>query len=269
MLSRVTGIFILKKCNDQNYQEDISFPLQELVDKKMYKSIPSARKGFKDNIEKIMAITMSGISRKGKKEIVEAGGKLIYNYIIKNNYVTVSINPKFNINFLAQYFTVIPEYSYSLKTAAFSLIYYIFYLARQNTIEIAQNECFNISLEAIRAYMSLPNTSETSNQTYLIKKPIEEAIEEIEQKNNDSNFTLTLYHYDYDKKTGKGKHIEDCENVEEWLNCYLEVGLHGDYAKYFLSIAQTTREKIEAGNKRRNKALQRVIEKQIEKAGTK
>lgn len=258
-------LFILKKCNDQNYREDVSFPLQELVDKKIYASLPSARRGFRDNIQKIMAITMSGISHKGKKEIVEAGGKLIYNYVIKNNHVTVSLNPKFNINFLAQYFTVIPEFSYSLKTTAFSLIYYIFYLARQNTTEIAQNECFNIRLEAIRSYLSLPSTSETSNQAYLIREPIEKAIEEIEQANNNSDFTLTLYHYDYDKKADKGKKIEDCENVEDWLNCYLEIGLHGNYAKYFLSIAHATRERIETANKRKEKAKERALQKAIEK----
>ena len=228
----------------------------------MYKSIQSARRGFKDNIEKIMALTFKGECRKGKNKIVEAGGKLIYHYEIKNNYVTLSLNDKLNVEFLAQFFTVMPEYSYSLNTAAFSLMYYIFFRARQSTREIADKEKFNIRLETIRAYLLLPTADETKNHAYLIKEPIEKAIEEIELANNNKDFTLTLYHYDKDN----GKKIEDCKNINEWLNCYLEVGLHGDYAKYFVSIANATREKIATANKRKEKAMQKVIEKQIENA---
>lgn len=255
-------IFTLKKCNDQNYRAEIGFPLQELIDRGMYKSIQSARRGFKDNIEKIMALTFKGECRKGKNKIIEAGGKLIYHYEIKNNYVTLSLNDKLNVEFLAQFFTVMPEYSYSLNTAAFSLMYYIFFRARQSTKEIADKEKFNIRLETIRAYLLLPAADETKNHAYLIKEPIEKAIEEIELANNNKDFTLTLYHYDKDK----GKKIEDCKNINEWLNCYLEVGLHGDYAKYFISIANATREKIATANKRKEKAMQKVIEKQIENA---
>ena len=255
-------IFTLKKCNDQNYRAEIGFPLQELIDRGMYKSIQSARRGFKDNIEKIMALTFKGECRKGKNKIVEAGGKLIYHYEIKNNYVTLSLNDKLNVEFLAQFFTVMPEYSYSLNTAAFSLMYYIFFRARQSTREIADKEKFNIRLETIRAYLLLPTADETKNHAYLIKEPIEKAIEEIELANNNKDFTLTLYHYDKDN----GKKIEDCKNINEWLNCYLEVGLHGDYAKYFVSIANATREKIATANKRKEKAMQKVIEKQIENA---
>lgn len=255
-------IFTLKKCNDQNYRAEIGFPLQELIDRGMYKSIQSARRGFKDNIEKIMALTFKGECRKGKNKIVEAGGKLIYHYEIKNNYVTLSLNDKLNVEFLAQFFTVMPEYSYSLNTAAFSLMYYIFFRARQSTREIADKEKFNIRLETIRAYLLLPAADETKNHAYLIKEPIEKAIEEIELANSNKDFTLTLYHYDKDK----GKKIEDCKNINEWLNCYLEVGLHGDYAKYFISIANATREKIATANKRKEKAMQKVIEKQIENA---
>ena len=255
-------IFTLKKCNDQNYRAEIGFPLQELIDRGMYKSIQSARRGFKDNIEKIMALTFKGECKKGKNKIIEAGGKLIYHYEIKNNYVTLSLNDKLNVEFLAQFFTVMPEYSYSLNTAAFSLMYYIFFRARQSTREIADKEKFNIRLETIRAYLLLPTADETKNHTYLIKEPIEKAIEEIELANNNKDFTLTLYHYDKDK----GKKIENCKNINEWLNCYLEVGLHGDYAKYFISIASATREKIATANKRKEKAMQKVIEKQIENA---
>lgn len=255
-------IFTLKKCNDQNYRAEIGFSLQELIDKGMYKSIQSARRGFKDNIEKIMALTFKGECRKGKNKIVEAGGKLIYHYEIKNNYVTLSLNDKLNVEFLAQFFTVMPEYSYSLNTAAFSLMYYIFFRARQSTKEIADKEKFNIKLETIRSYLLLPTADETKNHAYLIREPIEKAIEEIELANNNKDFTLTLYHYDKDK----GKKIEDCKNINEWLNCYLEVGLHGNYAKYFISIASATREKIATANKRKEKAMQKVIEKQIENA---
>lgn len=255
-------VFTLIKCNEQNYNKVIGFPLQELIEKGAYSAIPNARRAIKQNMEKIMALTFRGEYLKGNRKVKEEGGKLIYHYKIEDNYVKLWLNENFNIDFLAQFFTIMPDYSYSLNSMAFSLMYYIFYRARQSTKDIADEESFNIKLETIRAFLLLPTTEETKNHTHLIKNPIEKAIEEIELANNNKDFTLTLYHYEKDR----GKKIEDCKNTKEWLNCYLEVGLHGDYAKHFLSIAKTTREKIEAGSKRKEKAMQRVIEKQIENA---
>lgn len=64
-------VFTLIKCNDQNYNKEIGFPLQEIIDKGIYKTMQSARRGFKENIEKIMALTFTGEYPKGKNKVEE------------------------------------------------------------------------------------------------------------------------------------------------------------------------------------------------------
>ena len=246
--------FILIQCNNQNYNHEIGFPLQALVDNGMYSSIPNARRGLKDNIEKIMSMTFKGNSKKGRKTVSEQGGKLIYHYEIKNNYVTLSFNEKINIDFMAQYFTLLPKFSFALTNNAFSLLEYIFFRARQETKNIKENGKFNISLRSIRDYMNLPNEKETKDHTKLIKNPIENAITEIEEANNNNSFTITPV---YD---------ENSRNISVWLDGYLEIGIKNEFAKLFIGIAENTQKKIEENNKRKQKALTIVEAKKLQNA---
>lgn len=246
--------FTMQQANAQNYNRQIFFPLQALVDYGMYSNLSSARKGFKDNIIKLMGFIFQGETVKGKKTILESGRTLFSGYDIENNYVTVYLNDNFNIEFLAQYYTMLPSYSYALKSNSFSLIQYIFFLARQNANSIKEKGTFNIGLEAIRAYLCLPTPEETQNHSYLIKEPIEKAIEEIENANNSLDFTITpYYNYDY-------------SNIREWLAGYLQIGLKGEYAKHFISIASGTQQKIEQAKKRQEKAMQKALEAKYAKS---
>lgn len=235
--------FILVQCNYQNYAKEIGFPLQALVDNGMYKSIDAARRGVKDNIEKIMALTFKGSSSKGKQVIEEQGGKLIYHYTIKNGYVTLSFNEKLNVQFMAQYFTLLPKFAYALPNNAFSLVEYIFYLARQNTRDIKEHGYFNISLRAIRDYLCLPQETETKEHARLIKEPIEKAIDDIELANNNASFTITPVYN------------EDCSSVKEWLDGYIKVELKNEFAETFIHIADKTAARVAQSIKRKETAL--------------
>lgn len=246
--------FILVQCNDQHYSPKIGFPLQALVDNGMYSSVSNARRGIKDNIEKIMAMTFKGTSKKGKKVLEEQGGKLIYHYEIKNNYVTLYFNEKINVAFMAQYFTMIPKFAFALSNNAFSLIEYIFFLSRQNTRAIKEKGYFNINLRAIRDYLNLPDENDTKKHSQYIRQPIEEAIEAIEEANNNSSFTITpIYN-------------EDCKSIKEWLGGYLQIGLKEEFAETFIKIADGTAKKVEQSQKRREKALTMVEAKKIDQA---
>jgi hypothetical protein len=235
--------FVLVQCNYQNYAKEIGFPLQALVDNGMYKSIDTARRGIKDNIEKIMALTFKGSSTKGNHTVEEQGGKLIYHYTIKNGYVTLSFNEKINVQFMAQYFTMLPKFAFALPNNAFSLIEYIFYLARQNSRAIKEQGYFNIGLRAIRDYLCLPHETETKDHSRLIKEPIEKAIEDIEDANNNSNFTITPIYKD------------DYGSVKEWLDGYIKVELKEEFADTFIHIADTTAARVAQSIKRREAAL--------------
>lgn len=246
--------FVLVQCNDQHYASEIGFPLQAMVDNGMYSSISNARRGFKDNIEKIMAMTFKGTSKKGRTVIEEQGGKLIYHYEIKKNYVTLSFNEKINVSFMAQYFTLLPKFSFALSNNAFSLLEYIFFLARQNTRTIKERGSFNIGLRAVRDYLNLPHEDDTKDHTKLIRNPIETAIEQIEEANNNASFTITPVYN------------EDSRNIREWLDGYLQIGLREEFAETFIKIADDTEKRVEASKKRREKALTMVEAKKISKA---
>ena len=244
--------FVLIQCNDQHYASEIGFSLQELIDNGMYSSIRSARRGITENIKKIMSMTFEGNSKKGRKIIQQDAGKLIYHMSIKNNYVTLYLNEKINVEFIAQYFTLLPKFAFALNNNAFSLLEYIFFLARQNTRSIKEKGYFNISLRAVRDYMNLPNEADTPNHSQLIRNPIETAIEQIEDANNNSSFTITPVYKD------------DAKNIKEWLDGYLKVGLADDFAEMFIKIANDTEKSVEASRKRKEKALAMVEAKKIE-----
>lgn len=244
--------FVLIQCNNQNYNTEIGFPLQALVDNGMYANTRTARKGITDNIKKLMAMTFEGTSHKGKNIIKQDAGKLIYHISIENNYVTLSFNEKINVTFMAQYFTLLPKFAFALSNNAFSLVEYIFFLARQNTKTIKEKGSFNISLRAIRDYLNLPLETETRDQTKLIRNKIEEAIEEVEEANNNDSFTITpIYN-------------ESCKNVKEWLDGYLSIGLKEKFAETFIKIADNTDKRIEQNKKRQEKALTMVEVKKLE-----
>lgn len=245
--------YCLIKANEQNYSPTITFPLKDIVSVGMYSSLRSARKGFVDNIIKIMGLTFKGECHKGKQIIKEAGGKLFYHYEIENNYVTLYLNPQLNIEFLASYFTLMPSFAFKLNTNSFSLINYIFFLARQNTMEIKEKGCFNISLKAIHNYLCLPGLKETKEHSRLIKEPIEKAIEEIEEMNNDADLTITPYYKS-----------DNC-SVAEWLEGHLEIGLSGKYAKTFIEIAKKSQDIIEKSEKMRERAQEKAMQKTLEK----
>ena len=77
--------FTMQQANAQNYNRQIFFPLQALVDYGMYSNLSSARKGFKDNIIKLMGFIFQGENVKGKKTILESGRTLFSGYDIENN----------------------------------------------------------------------------------------------------------------------------------------------------------------------------------------
>lgn len=157
---------------------------------------------------------------------------MFYHYRLENGFVKLSVNENFNMEFIANYFTIFPRLAYALSNNAFSLVRYIFFLARQNTQAIKAKGTFTISLEAVRENLGLPSVDDVKNRRYrqLIIEPIEKAIEEVEEallkvpEAKEYGFTIT-------------PHGTDTSNINEWLQGYLEIGLNGDFAETFVRIA--------------------------------
>ena len=225
-------LFALQKMTAQNNPLEVGFSLQELVDLGMYYDTSTARRAVKEFFSQQKLTTLSGTVKKGRKTVKEEGGILFYHYKINNGFVTLSVNENFNLDFIANYFTVFPRFAYALSNNAFSLVRYIFFLARQNAQAIKDKGTFTISLENIRENLGLPSVDEVNNRKYrqFIIEPIEKAIEEVEEallsvpEAKEYGFTIT--------PCGT-----DTSNIREWLQGYLEIGLNGDFAETFIRLA--------------------------------
>lgn len=225
--------YSLEQMARQNFPREVQLPLPELVDRGSYTTVAHAKRAMLDFFNTQRQITLGGIERRGKRTILEEGGVLFYNYKYSSGGIlSFSVNDNFDWNLIAAYFTVFPRFAYALSNNAFLLVWYIFYLARQNTDKIRDEKPFTISLEAVRAFIGLPDPAEVQNRKYrqYIITPIEDAIEEIEAAvlktpaAQNLAFTITPYG-------------TDTSSITEYLQGYLEIGLSGKFAETFTQIA--------------------------------
>ena len=249
-------LFSLQKLAAQNEPVEVGFSLQELVDLGMYSTPSNAIRGIKEFFAQQKQTTISGTFQKGRKTIREEGGILYYHYSIENGYVKLSVNEKFNLDFITNYYTVFPRFAYALSNNAFSLVRYIFFIARQNTQRIREKGTFTISLDAVRENLGLPAPEDVKNRKYkqYIIDPIEEAIEEIEvalqtvPEAKEYGLTITPV------ASGSG-------NINQWLEGYLEIGLNGDFAETFIRLATKKEAQREKWAKIKNAELAKLAAK--------
>ena len=251
-------ILALVKANEQALyngeltRDYISFPLQELVDYGLYSQLNGARKGFEAGAEGLTSIKIKGTIRRSKKstatikalEVPFTGAK------IENNQCTIYLNTRIDWHFLTQYFTKLPKYYFKLSNRASDLLYYIFYLARQHTNEIAARGYFTISFRAIHSMLKLPSEVCNPKPQQFIKTPIEEAIEEIENEHmkmyNNMDFSLEPV---YDENS----------NITEYLNNgYLKITLHGSFAEPFIIQCQEQKKKIQQSEQKTARIEEKV-----------
>lgn len=223
-------VFYMIQCNKSGFPPVVRFSLQSMVDAGIYNSIQAARRGVKDSIPKLISMSYQGEVKKGSRLIREVSGVFVYKYVIENNIVSIYRDPDINISFLAQYFTIFPKFAFRLKSNAFSLVEYIFYLARQNINSIKKNGTFTIGIRAVHDRLNLKSERETTKHTQLIIKPILAAIKEIED--GDPLHSISIKPV-YDATGG----------ITEFLNGYLEIKLSAEFNNYFCSISASS-EKI-------------------------
>jgi len=231
-------VFTLIKANEQViYEGDltrdyISFSLGELVEIGFYKVLNSARTGFKSGMDTLTSMKIKGSlkSTKTKKIEIESLEVLFTGARINRGQCYVFFNTRINWNFLSQYFTILPKYYFKLSNKASDLIYYIFYLARQNTKQIEKNGYFTISFRAIQHKLQLPDEKKTNNPQRDIKDVIENAVEEIEEEHSEyyKNMEFSILPV-YNEEDSIADYLE---------NGYLKVGLTGDFAKKFSEISK-------------------------------
>ena len=241
-------------------RDELSFPLQELIDVGLYKTPQSARKGFNAAMDVLTSLKLKGTIQETKKktrsldglEVIFTGGHVYRGQCI------VHLSKYIDWGFLIRYFTIIPKYFYSLTNRPNDLVYYIFYLARQNTKEIAKRGYFTISFRAIHSRLNLPSEKTTKNPKRDIQDVIENAIVEIETAhfNQYKNMDLQLLPcYDEDA------------SIKEYLdNGYLKVTLAGEFADYFIHLNENAVKRIEQAKKRQAKIAEKAMATNMAKA---
>lgn len=239
--------------NGQLTKEYICFPLQELVDIGFYKTLRSARAGFNSGREILTDIKIRGKVKKTSKKVAEVDALevLFTGARIEKGQCFIFLNTRINWSFLVQYYTKLPRYYFKLPNRASDLLYYIFYMARQNTKDIAEKGYFTISFRAIQHRLMLPGEKGLNNPQRDIKEAIETAIEQIEDEHNiafgNTDFAL-LPVYD------------DNAPIAEYLdNGYLKVALKGDFASTFIAISEDKEKKIEQAKKRQEKIQEKAM----------
>jgi hypothetical protein len=198
---------------------------------------------MKNALERMQLIFLAGKAYKGKKERGWKSVALAYKPTVTFNNCSV-ILPDI-IRETAHYFTILPTWSYKLKSDnAVMLLDYIYYLARQRTADIREKGHFTISLEGIRARLGLPTPQEVKESharqyTLYIINPIEAAITAIEDGQEGDDLKITpIYDAAY-------------KNVHEYLDGYLEITMTGETRAYMMDRA-----KNEATEKAKAKRLE-------------
>ena len=252
-------VFALIKANERAIfdgrlaKDGVSFPLQELIDIGFYKTPQSARKGFKDGMDALTSLKVKGTIQETKKKSksVEALEVLFTGANIKNGQCTIYFNERISWSFITRYFTILPRYYFRLPSRASDLLYYIFFLARQHTKDIAERGYFTIGFRAIQSKLQLPSEVGNTRPQQTIKQPIEDAIQQLEEEHHrqygNMEFQL-LPCYD------------ETANIKDYLdNGYLKVTLVGDFAKTFIQISQDTAKQIEQAEKRQERITEKAV----------
>lgn len=249
-------VFSLAKWKASGYSREIIFPLQDLVDLKMYKSIDAARRACKDFVLRMQSINLAKQTAGKKGEQPKfTGGAWLYNLEIQNNIARISVNDKIPLQLLAEFYTIMPLFAFSLSDNAFSIVRYIMFLARQNGDTLERNGgTFKIKIDSIRNHLALPLPQDVKGRKYKekIRDPIENAIEEIEIAISENRDILGPYAFTITPDT-------DEQNIELWLDGNLEIGLQKDFADKFTAISDKKEHHKEERRRERIKAQEKAL----------
>ena len=188
-------LFLLVKMNQQcqhkgtRLRDDITFPLQELVDCGLYASIKSARKGFLAAAKVLSAIQVMGYDKVDggdRKKTVGISSPLcpFTDFSVSRNLCSVTVNPAMDVAFFCQSYAIIPKEIFGLSNRAFTLLWYLCFLARQNIRKLVADGYFTLNIRTIQALLSLPEEEGNKDVKRTIKQPVEDAAQEIMEATN-------------------------------------------------------------------------------------
>lgn len=259
--------FMLIKLHEQVFSDDglrkgfIEFSLDELVsDKKMYKSIMSARKGVNNNWLAMKTFSLGECSieiSKKKKIINDKDCVLFITKNIKNNICKITINQEANWDVVKYFYTVVPDYCLSLSNRAFDLAMMVFNGIRLNATQLNEHGYFDISNRQLQADLCLPSEIGCINPNRDIKAPIENSICEIE----DRQAELLNYNDIRFERIGN----ENAKTGEYLNEGVLRVHVSGSLLERVCGIAENKAKRIKKAEKIIEKAKIKALAKHVDK----
>lgn len=274
-------LYSLIKLDEQGIHEgrvtnhNIGFSAQELVDYGFYKNVRTAVGGAERAFDVLVKQRVKGETKRGKKQEKQTDVAPLFKRLHAARYCEVVFNDEINWNVVIQFFTKIPRYSFGLPPKAFSLIFYLFFLARQQGTEklttykevdshgkpIGEEKpmlTFTIGLRQIQARLGLPDETTSPNPYRDTLGQIDEAIRQIEEAAETTHFSIVPV---YDERA----------SVKEKLDHgYLAVTLKDEYAAPFADLIKSKTQQIEKAQKRQERiedtARAKALEKHIEAA---
>lgn len=260
-------ILILMKLPDQALfdgqlqRRTVHFTTKELVELGLYKTPKVAKQQFDKASDTLTSIKIRGTyktrGKNGDVSFTDTAKTLAVLFTTCTSYrgnLEVSLNEDVNWGAFVRFFTPFPYFYFKLSAKGRDLLYYIFYLAANNKAEIAKNGYFNISFRSIQSFLMLPSEIDNKFPGRLIKEPIEMAIEDIEAANAeiDSERQLTLTPYpplDVAREMPIGRFLDEG---------FLQVGISGEYAKYYIEGHKRKVKQIEKTQSKKEKLQEKI-----------
>ncbi|MCQ2584509.1 MAG: hypothetical protein MJ185_02870 [Treponema sp.] len=193
--------FVMTKVSEQAfsnrelYSDKIKFQLKDIVDAGIYTNIESARTGFKAGSKALVNMAIEGELKKGKgakqEKYMWSYGHIFRKASIINGVCQIDLETDNDWNFIIPNYEITPRYIYQLANRSFDLAEAIFYYARVNCRQIADEGYFTLSLKVIQQRLALPD--ETPNPKRDIQKPILDSIQEInDRETKTQNFKIEV-----------------------------------------------------------------------------
>lgn len=247
--------YVLHEIYSQNFSRPVVFPLQNLVDLGIYKTVDSARMNLPKALMKISDASIEVSGRRGRKKKTD-GMRIVTEFSVTST--TVSVYPtdlEWAQKALSEYTAWVPRFVWGLNGNSFMLAYEIFTRARQrsNQGHVLKNEPYPMTVKYIVDVLGLPTVEECStrfNRKYRekIQDPIDRAIADIREAaskaSGESGNLLTI--------SMEGM-IEAADINDYIANGRINITLKGEWAEHYKEVGKMTAKHAREYEKERNR----------------
>ena len=137
-------------------QDELTFPLQELVDAGLYSAVSAARRGFNAAMPALLALKMRfELQHRKSPNPQEEPVCPFVSASIENGICKIKLEEDFNWSTFFAFYAPTPKWVFSLKLPAQTLALYLHEIARQHTDKVEKGETITVKLETLRCKLCL------------------------------------------------------------------------------------------------------------------